>query len=107
MNVTKWIDPVDGKTPATVMSVAHLQEDERAPALGAVLEEALAWTRRLQGTGIVFDEVYGYLPPHPHSSPKKRPLVSLMKQPRAFGVTRPRIAWSAMLVDWAHLAGPS
>ncbi|HMA97007.1 MAG TPA: hypothetical protein VKP30_30190, partial [Polyangiaceae bacterium] len=34
----------------------------------------------------VFDEVYGYLPPHPANPPTKRPIVSLMKQARAFGV---------------------
>jgi DNA helicase HerA-like ATPase len=85
------MEPVDGKTPATIVSVAHLQEDERALALGVVLEEALAWTRTQQGTSklrglVVFDEIYGYLPPHPHNPPTKRPLVSLMKQARAFGV---------------------
>jgi hypothetical protein len=35
---------------------------------------------------IVFDEVYGFLPPHPASPPTKKPLVTLMKQARAFGV---------------------
>ncbi len=35
---------------------------------------------------MVFDEVYGFLPPHPHNPPTKRPLVALMKQARAFGV---------------------
>jgi hypothetical protein len=34
----------------------------------------------------VFDEVYGFLPPHPAKPPTKRPIVSLMKQARAFGV---------------------
>jgi len=34
----------------------------------------------------MFDEVYGFLPPHPANPPTKRPLVSLMKQARAFGV---------------------
>ncbi len=91
LDVGKWMEPIDGKTTATIISVAHLQEDERALALGVVLEEALAWTRSQQGTSemrgmIVFDEIYGYLPPHPHSPPTKRPLVSLMKQARAFGV---------------------
>jgi hypothetical protein len=91
LDVAKWMQPVDGKTPATIVSVAHLQDDERALALGVVLEEALAWVRSLPGTGrlralIVFDEVYGFLPPHPKSPPTKRPLVALMKQARAFGV---------------------
>ena len=34
----------------------------------------------------MFDEVYGYMPPHPHNPPTKRPLVALLKQARAFGV---------------------
>src|SRR5262249_10901496 len=35
---------------------------------------------------VVFDEVYGFLPPYPANPPTKRPLVALMKQARAFGV---------------------
>ena len=35
---------------------------------------------------VVFDEVYGLLPPHPANPPTKRPTVALMKQGRAFGV---------------------
>jgi hypothetical protein len=35
---------------------------------------------------VVFDEVYGFLPPHPANPPTKRPLVALMKQARGFGV---------------------
>ncbi|MBN8609609.1 MAG: ATP-binding protein [Deltaproteobacteria bacterium] len=91
LDVGKWMAPVEGKTPATILSVAHLQDDERALALGVVLEEALAWVRHLPGTQrlralIVFDEVYGFIPPHPHSPPTKRPMVALMKQARASGV---------------------
>jgi hypothetical protein len=91
LDVGKWMQPVDGKTTATIVSVAHLQDTERALALGVVLEEALAWTRSQRGTSklrglVVFDEIYGYLPPHPHDPPTKRPLVALMKQARAFGV---------------------
>jgi hypothetical protein len=56
-----------------------------------LLEELLTWVRSLSGSRklralIVFDEVYGFLPPHPANPPTKRPLVALMKQARAFGV---------------------
>ena len=56
-----------------------------------VLEEVLSWVRSLPGSQrlralIVFDEVYGFLPPHPQNPPTKRPLVALMKQARGFGV---------------------
>lgn len=64
----------------------------KAPSKGtALLEEILAFTSSLPGTRklralIVFDEVYGLLPPHPSNPPTKRPTVALMKQGRAFGV---------------------
>jgi hypothetical protein len=35
---------------------------------------------------LVFDEVYGFLPPHPANPPTKRPLVTLLEQGRAYGV---------------------
>jgi len=59
--------------------------------LGVLLEDVLSWVRALPGSSrlralIVFDEVYGFLPPHPANPPTKRPLVALMKQARAFGV---------------------
>lgn len=45
---------------------------------------SLPGSQRLRAL-IVFDEVYGFLPPHPANPPTKRPLVALMKQARAFG----------------------
>ncbi len=91
LDVDEWLTPREGRTPAVVLSVAHLEDEERALVLGVVLEEILAWTRSLSGTHklralVVFDEVYGFLPPHPANPPTKRPLVALMKQARAFGV---------------------
>ncbi len=35
---------------------------------------------------MVFDEVYGFFPPYPLNPPTKAPLLSLLKQARAFGV---------------------
>ncbi|MEN9579056.1 MAG: hypothetical protein RJA70_2065 [Pseudomonadota bacterium] len=59
--------------------------------LGIVLEQLLAWVRGQTGTRqlrarFVFDEVYSFVPPHPKDPPTKRPLISLMKQARAFGL---------------------
>jgi hypothetical protein len=92
LDVGDWLTPKEGKTPAVVVSVAHLNDDERALLLGVLLEDALFWVRALPGSQrlralVVFDEVYGFLPPHPQSPPTKRPLVALMKQARAFGVS--------------------
>jgi hypothetical protein len=49
LDVGEWMRPVEGvgraKTPVTVLSVAHLDDDERALVLGLVLEEVLSWVR--------------------------------------------------------------
>jgi hypothetical protein len=91
LDVGEWLTARNGRTPAVIVSVAHLEDEERSLVLGVLLEEVLAWVRSLPGSQrlralVVFDEEYGFLPPHPHNPPTKRPLVALMKQARAFGV---------------------
>jgi hypothetical protein len=91
LDVAEWLVAKDGKTPIVIVSVAHLDDEERALVLGVLLEEVLSWVRTLPGSSrlralLVFDEVYGFLPPHPANPPTKRPLVALMKQARGFGV---------------------
>lgn len=91
LDVAAWMRPNNGRTPVTIVSVAHLDDEERALVLGVLLEEYLSWVRTLAGSQrlralLVFDEVYGFLPPHPANPPTKRPLVALMKQARGFGV---------------------
>jgi hypothetical protein len=83
--------PAREAPPTVIVSVAHLDDEERNLVLGVLLEEVLAHTRSLPGSRelralVVFDEVYGLLPPHPANPPSKRPTVALMKQGRAFGV---------------------
>jgi hypothetical protein len=92
LDIAEWVAPrADGRTPAVIVSVAHLDDAERALVLGVVLDQFLAWVRTQTGTQqlralLVLDEVYGFVPPHPANPPTKRPIVSLMKQARAFGV---------------------
>jgi hypothetical protein len=81
----------DPESARAALSVAHLDDEERSLVLGVLLEEVLAYTRSLPGCRqlralVVFDEVYGLLPPHPANPPTKRPTVALMKQGRVFGV---------------------
>ncbi len=85
LDIAEWVAPKNGRTPAVIVSVAHLDEEERSLVLGVLLEEILSWVRTLPGSErlkalVVFDEVYGFLPPHPANPPTKRPIVALMKQ---------------------------
>jgi DNA helicase HerA-like ATPase len=77
--------------------------------LGVVLEEVLSWVRSLPGSSrlkalVVFDEVYGFLPPHPACPPTKKPLVTLMKQARAFGVGCVLATQNPMDLDYRALS---
>ncbi|MCB9647625.1 MAG: DUF853 family protein [Deltaproteobacteria bacterium] len=79
------------KTPVSVFSIAHLDEGQRHFFVGLLLSKLLAWSRRQPGTDdlravVFFDEVAGYLPPHPANPPTKAPLLTMMKQARAVGL---------------------
>ena len=110
LDVGAWLAPRDdGKTPAVIVSVAHLDDEERMLVLGMLLEETLAWVRSLPGSSelkalVVFDEIYGFLPPHPASPPTKRPLVALMKQARGFGVGVMLATQNPMDLDYRALS---
>ncbi len=92
LDVAQWMRGRDPKkVPAVIVSVAHLDDAERMLVLSLVLEQTLAWVRGLSGTSdlrslVLFDEVFGFMPPHPSNPPTKRPMLALLKQARAFGV---------------------
>src|SRR5262249_44181995 len=90
LDLSKMLDG-KGKTRQLIFYVAHLDDGQRMFFITLLLEEVLAWTRKQSGTTglraiLYFDEVFGYLPPHPANPPTKGPLMTLLKQARAFGV---------------------
>lgn len=79
-----------GKPRAAIFSIAHLNDSERMFFVTLLLNEILSWTRAQAGTtslrAIVYmDEIFGYFPPSANP-PSKKPLLTLLKQARAFGV---------------------
>ncbi|HKB42690.1 MAG TPA: helicase HerA-like domain-containing protein, partial [Gemmataceae bacterium] len=61
---------VGGRTRQLIFSVAHLDDAQRMFFITLLLSEVLSWTRKQSGTTslraiLYFDEVFGYLPPHP------------------------------------------
>jgi len=80
----------DGRPRIAIVSIAHLDEPERMLVVSLVLNAVLQWTRRQTGTSslralVYMDEVAGYLPPIANP-PSKAPLLTLLKQARAYGV---------------------
>jgi Helicase HerA, central domain len=91
LNIASLMSGEGGKTPVNIFSLAHLSEKERHFFVGRLMNEVLTWTRSLSGSSslrgfIYFDEVAGYLPPHPHNPPSKKPILTMLKQSRAVGV---------------------
>jgi hypothetical protein len=73
-----------------IVSIAHLGDAERMLVVSMLLNALVEWTRRQRGTTslralIYMDEVFGYLPPVANP-PSKAPLLTLLKQARAYGV---------------------
>src|SRR4029450_1080846 len=80
----------EGRPRIAVVSIAHIGDAERMLVVSMLLNALLQWTRRQGGTGslralVYMDEVMGYLPPVANP-PSKLPLLTLLKQARAFGV---------------------
>lgn len=80
----------NGKPRVGVISIAHLGETERMFFVSLLLNEAIAWMRQQAGTDslraiLYMDEIAGYFPPvaMPASKP---PLLTLLKQARAYGL---------------------
>ncbi|MGE0591943.1 MAG: ATP-binding protein [Vicinamibacterales bacterium] len=80
----------EGRPRISVVSIAHLPDAERMLVVSLLLGAVLDWTRAQSGTSslralIYMDEIFGYLPPSANP-PSKLPLLTLLKQARAFGV---------------------
>ncbi len=80
----------DGKPRIAVLTINHLSDAEREFFLTLLFSEVVAWTRSRTGTTslralVYIDELFGMLPPVAEP-PTKRPLLTLLKQARAFGV---------------------
>jgi hypothetical protein len=79
-----------GKPRIAIISIAHLSDAERMFVVTLLLGEVVAWMRRQSGTSslralLYMDEIFGYFPPSA-MPPSKQPLLTLMKQARAFGL---------------------
>lgn len=109
MDIDALLAPVNGKTPIRVFYTAHLADDQRMFFISALLNRVVAWSRRQSGTSalramVYFDEVYGFLPPHPKNPPTKQPVLTLMKQARAVGVGVMLVTQNPVDVDYKALS---
>lgn len=90
LDVQRLLYTPEGKPRLTILSIAHLNDAERMFFVSLLLNQVLGWMRQQPGTtslrAIVYmDEIAGYLPPVANPA-SKAPMLTLLKQARAFGV---------------------
>ncbi len=90
LDVDRLLYTPAGKPRVAILSISHLSDRERMFFVSLLLEQAIGWMRSRPGTTslralICMDEVFGYMPPVANP-PSKRPLLTLLKQARAFGL---------------------
>ncbi|MEK6633052.1 MAG: DUF87 domain-containing protein, partial [Nitrospirota bacterium] len=79
-----------GKPRLAIFSIAHLSDAERMFFVTLLLSQMVGWMRAQSGTTslralLYMDEIFGYFPPVANP-PSKLPLMTLLKQARAFGL---------------------
>jgi hypothetical protein len=90
LDIKRLLYTAEGKPRLAIISIAHLDDAQRMFFVTILLNEVLAWIRTQPGTSslralLYMDEVFGYFPPL-GNPPAKRPMLTLLKQARAFGL---------------------
>jgi hypothetical protein len=90
LSIKRLLHTPDGKPRLTILNIAHLNDSERMFFVTILLNELVAWMRTQMGTSSLraifyMDEVAGYFPPV-SNPPSKPPMLTLLKQARAFGL---------------------
>ena len=89
LDIARFLHTPEGKPRVSIFSIAHLADSERMFFVSLLLNSVLSWMRAQPGTSslraiLYMDEIFGYFPPVANP-PSKMPLLTLLKQARAFG----------------------
>ncbi|MCF6314614.1 MAG: DUF87 domain-containing protein [Verrucomicrobiales bacterium] len=90
LDMQRMLYTEEGKPRISIFSIAHLSDTERMFFVSLLMNQMLSWMRSQSGTSslralLYMDEIYGYLPPTANP-PSKKPMMTMLKQARAFGV---------------------
>jgi hypothetical protein len=90
LDVQRLLYGSDGRPRTAILSIAHLGDEARMFFVTLLLNEVIGWMRAQEGTGslraiLYMDEIFGFFPPV-KAPPSKAPMLTLLKQARAFGL---------------------
>ena len=107
LDIGEMLYTAEGKPRHSIFYIAHLADAERMFFVTLLLEQVISWMRAQTGTtslrAIVYmDEIFGYFPPTANP-PSKKPMLTLLKQARAFGVGMVLTTQNPVDVDYKGL----
>ncbi len=90
LDIDRLLYDTEGKARIAIFSIAHLNDDERMFFVTLLLNKYIAWMRLQSGSNrlrtlLYMDEIYGFFPPV-KNPPSKEPMITLLKQARAYGI---------------------
>ena len=108
LDIDKIYFTSEGKPRHSIFYIAHLSESERMFFVTLLLNSLISWMRRQSGTTslrslLYFDEIFGYFPPTANP-PSKKPMLTILKQARAFGVGAVLVTQNPVDIDYKGLS---
>ena len=90
MDIDQILYSPSGKPRIAIFSIAHLNDTERMFFVSLLLTQMVSWMRTQSGTTslralLYMDEVFGFFPPT-KNPPSKTPMLTMLKQARAYGL---------------------
>jgi len=90
LDIASMLHCPNGKPRCSIFSIAHLDDTQRMFFVSLLLNQLVGWMRAQNGTSSLramfyMDEIFGFLPPTANP-PSKRPMMTLLKQARAYGL---------------------
>jgi len=108
LGIQQLLHTPTGKPRLSIFSIAHLGDAERMFFVSLLLNQVLGWMRMQSGTSslraiLYMDEIFGYFPPVANP-PSKLPLLTLLKQGRAFGLGVVLVTQNPVDLDYKGLS---
>ena len=107
LDIDRLLYTAEGQPRHSIFYIAHLSDPERMFFVTLLLESLVTWMRGQTGTTslralLYFDEIFGFMPPTAEP-PSKRPLLTLLKQARAFGLGLLLVTQNPVDIDYKGL----
>ncbi|MBN2586363.1 MAG: DUF87 domain-containing protein [Candidatus Fermentibacteraceae bacterium] len=108
LDIDGFLFTEEGKPKVSIFSISHLSETQRMFTVSLLLTQLVNWMRTQPGTASLraicyMDEIFGYFPPVA-DPPSKKPLLTLLKQARAYGLGMVLTTQNPVDLDYKGLA---